>query len=126
MKTENTLANRIKFFGQYFGQKVLRHKDWKNCVENNPLTEDWFHKGMILELKSLDNISNEEIEFIFKTEYHQPIDNLVNILMSNLDSYNTFFVSEIVDKIRLNGFSWPWMDLSVQDLIDYGWIKLKE
>jgi hypothetical protein len=124
MKTENTLSNKHKFFSQYFGQHVLKHKDWIICVENNPIREDWNNSGMFLQLKSLDNISNKEMEFIFKTEYHQPIDNLVNILMSNLDSYNTFFVSEIVDKIRLNGFSWPWLDLSVPDLIDYGWIKL--
>ena len=31
-----------------------------------------------------------------------------------------------VDYLRNKGYALPWMNLSVQDMVDYGWIKLKE
>ena len=30
------------------------------------------------------------------------------------------------DYLRSKGYALPWMDLSVEDLIEYGWVKLKE
>ena len=30
------------------------------------------------------------------------------------------------DYLRSKGYALPWMDLSVEDLVEYGWVKLKE
>ena len=32
----------------------------------------------------------------------------------------------IVDYLRSKGYAIPYLDLSVEDLIEYGWIKLKD
>jgi hypothetical protein len=34
--------------------------------------------------------------------------------------------SKECDYLRSKGYALPWMDLSVEDLVEYGWIKLKE
>ena len=35
-------------------------------------------------------------------------------------------MANTVDYLRSKGYALPWMDLSVEDLVKYGWIKLKE
>ena len=42
----------------------------------------------------------------------------------SIESENTSY--EDVDWLRLNGFAVSWGGLSVDQLIEYGWIKLKE
>jgi len=32
----------------------------------------------------------------------------------------------IVDHLRSKGYALPWMGLSIEDLIEYGWVKIKE
>ncbi|MDV3490968.1 hypothetical protein CMV03_07160 [Elizabethkingia anophelis] len=34
-------------------------------------------------------------------------------------------VSRIIDYLRSRGYALPWMEISVQKLIEYGWVKLK-
>lgn len=44
----------------------------------------------------------------------------------NVFQYDVGRIIEVSDFIRSKGYALPWRDLSVQDLIDYGWIKLKD
>ena len=32
----------------------------------------------------------------------------------------------VFDYLRSKGYALPWMDLLVEDLVEYGWVKLKE
>ncbi|OPC11944.1 hypothetical protein BAX93_05435 [Elizabethkingia meningoseptica] len=39
--------------------------------------------------------------------------------------YDTFRISMIIDYLRSKGYALPWMGLSVEKLVEYGWVKLK-
>lgn len=129
MKIENNLDNKVSFFGLYCTQLVAKETEFAESPTIRPYyvfmigAVDTYH----LELKPLDSITDEDMAKILGNDTNISFDALVGLLMSNnREEYNTLFVSTIIDKIRLNGFAWPWMGLEVKDLVDYGWIKLKE
>ena len=149
MKTENTLENKAKFFAQYWGQHVLYFSsDFLRKVDN--LTLDSVENDDYLELKPLSQISDEDlIQLTYIPEgwkifkiYHTTrhgysavkIRKLYddNDLKFNADGYKydmktlSVKMANTVDYLRSKGYALPWMDLSVEDLVDYGWIKLKE
>lgn len=111
MKTENTLENKRKFFAQYWGQKILLHvidDDDIHLLLNNEM--DYDVKNWLLYLKPVSQISDEDaINLGYGYASH---------LKSNLDRN--------IDQLRNLGYALPWMDLSVEDLVEYGWVKLKE
>ena len=111
MKTENTLENKRKFFAQYWGQKILLHVidvDDILLLLNNEIDNDI--KNWLLYLKPVSQISDEDaINLGYGYASH---------LKSNLDRN--------IDQLRNLGYTLPWMDLSVEDLVEYGWVKLKE
>ena len=111
MKTENTLENKRKFFAQYWGQKILLHVidvDDILLLLNNEIDNDI--KNWLLYLKPVSQISDEDaINLGYGYASH---------LKSNLDRN--------IDQLRNLGYVLPWMDLSVEDLVEYGWVKLKE
>ncbi|MDQ1855729.1 hypothetical protein [Chryseobacterium sp. WLY505] len=110
---ENKLENKAKFFAQYFGQEVAKcntgpsnicHIQHYTLGMGNPQR---FH----LELKNIDHITDEEAE------------------MLGFDDVNHFFISGSVDsmkdELRLLGFAVEWAGWTVEELISFGWIKLK-
>lgn len=113
MKTQNTLENKARFFAQYWGQKIICFPHNKNPIRyDNPnkLLAGKFERNAYLELKPLSQISDEDaINLGYGYASH---------LKSNLDRN--------IDQLRNLGFAVPYMDLSVEDLVEYGWIKLKE
>ena len=148
MKLENTLENKAKFFAQYFGQHVLYFSsDFLRKIDN--LTLDSIENDDYLELKPLSQISDEDaIQGIMFT-YNKTYDELGEIL--EVKNYFTFsditsielgrnfktyrqihhwngdrkIGSKECDYFRSKGYALPWMDLSVEDLVEYGWVKLK-
>ena len=127
MKLENTLENKAKFFAQYWGQYVLYFtSDFLRKIDN--LTLDSVENDDYLELKPLSQISDEDAskvcDLIFITNNNlniQQIKQIVILIESN--NWNNY---KIFDYLRSKGYALPWMDLSVEDLVEYGWIKLKE
>jgi tRNA splicing endonuclease len=125
MKTENTLENKAKFFAQYWGQHVLYFSsDFLRKIDN--LTLDSVENDDYLELKPLSQISDEDAskvcDLIFITNNNlniQQIKQIVILIESN--NWNNY---KIFDYLRSKGYALPYMDLSVEDLIEYGWIKL--
>lgn len=107
---ENTIENKSKFFAQYWGQKVLRASKnheltWTITDSNNPVESEY------LNLKPLSAITDEDRDYcvsmwrgVFKKE---------------------FDLSQ-GDFLRSKGYALPWMGLSVETMIEYGWIKLAE
>lgn len=123
MKTENTLENKAKFFALYYGQKVLC-----TSLYGTVLNGFWLDKIMDgscdseIQLKPLESISDEDAaqcwvndNYIPKSEDIKFVANLFNPITAINADY-----------LRSKGYALPWMDLSIQDLIDYGWIKLSE
>ena len=122
MKTQNTLENKAKFFAQYWGQYVLYFtSDFLRKIDN--LTLDSVENDDYLELKPLSQISDEESILMYRgleTHYENA--------KQFLEDYAAFdFLSQNeADILRSKGYALPWMDLSVEDLVEYGWVKLKE
>jgi hypothetical protein len=152
MKTQNTLENKAKFFAQYWGQKVLSDISNSGNKEIYPVDTSNMYgiDRSYLELKPLSQISDEDaIQGIMFT-YNKTYDELGEIL--EVKNYFTFsditsielgrnfktyrqihhwngdrkIGSKECDYFRSKGYALPYMDLSVDNLIEYGWIKLKE
>ena len=148
MKLENTLENKAKFFAQYWGQHVLYFSsDFLRKIDS--LTLDSVENDDYLELTPLSQISDEDVIRGIMFTYNKTYEDLVEIL--EVKHYNTFssittikagqnfktsrsihhwngdrkIGSKECDYFRSKGYALPWMDLSVEDLIEYGWVKLK-
>ena len=153
MKIENTLENKARFFAQYWGQKIICFPHNKNTIRyDNPnkLLAGTFERNAYLELKPLSHISDEDlIQLIYIPEgwkifkiYHTTRDGYSavkirklyddNDLKFNVDGYKydtktlSVKMANTVDYLRSKGYALPYMDLSVEDLVEYGWVKLKE
>ena len=149
MKTQNTLENKAKFFSQYFSQHVLYFSSaFLRKIDN--LTLDSIENDDFLELKPLSQISDEDVIQGIIYLYNIACDELGDIL--EIEHYDTFSsitaigkgcnfkttrsihhwndtkkISSVeADYFRSKGYALPYMDLSVEDLIEYGWVKLKE
>ena len=148
MKIQNTLENKTKFFAQYWGQHVLYFSsDFLRKIDS--LTLDSVENDDYLELTPLSQISDEDVIRGIMFTYNKTYEDLVEIL--EVKHYNTFssittiktgqnfktsrsihhwngdrkIGSKECDYFRSKGYALPWMDLSVEDLIEYGWVKLK-
>lgn len=129
MKTENTLENKAKFFAQYWGQKVFKETKFHNsplCNINSTFIDgakDWH-----LELKPLSKICDEEALILSKMRYS--FEEYINLengkCMVSCHENQKYLIQIQVDFLRSKGYALPYMDLSVEDLIEYGWIKLGE
>lgn len=126
MKAENTLNNKAKFFAQYWGQEVLRINPYKYPYEVHCgyMHDKGMHLTPHLELTSLSSISDEDAS---KIEYaiHTTLGNDDRALGfkngGNIEQCKPW----VIDYLRSKGYALPWMRLSVEDQIEYGWVKLK-
>ena len=125
MKTQNTLENKARFFAQYWGQHVLYFSsDFLRKIDY--LTIVGIENDDYLELKPLSQISDEDSIEIYKEfpAFKSDIRNSVKELFKEFDVLELSL--ETGDYLRLKCYALPWMDLSVEDLVEYGWVKLKE
>ena len=149
MKTQNTLENKARFFAQYFGQHVLYFSsDFLRKIDN--LTLDSVENDDFLELKPLSQISDEDVIQGITYLYNITREELGEILeIKHYDTFSSITTIGIgcnfktsrsihhwrgtkkigsveADYFRSKGYALPYMDLSVEDLVEYGWVKLKE
>lgn len=120
---ENTLENKAKFFALYWGQKVV---NWNNKLQIklklNVLINE-IDEMDILELKPLSSITDEEA-FNYAKNY---------LGWSAPEDYKKMFLDQgceikghrHADYLRSKGYALSWMGLSVETMIEFGWIKLK-
>ena len=134
---ENTLENKAKYFAQYWGQDVI-----KNCTAlfdtfglDSVLQSTYtISNSSYLELKPLSSITDEDAMDVSKIKgWIDILNEKVNIeatkrwLLENDFLPENFFLkfSYILDYLRSKGYALPFMGLSVEQLIEYGWLKLK-
>lgn len=142
---ENTIDNRVKFNMQYYGQKVFR-----NISDDENLTRDLYRVGCqnghgILELTPLHLISDEDAIELSKYMTYRNNDSKYNresyfkIYSETLDNewiqyiksfcVNTVHFDEFNnsgwDFLRSKGYALPYNGLSVEEQVNYGWVKLK-
>lgn len=122
---ENTLENKAQFIFQYFGQKRLlftvnEDRDFRKVGFS---TTQYIIENCHLELKSLSLITDEDAYNYAK--------NYLN--WTDPDDYKKWFLDQgcqikghrHADFLRSKGYAVSFMGLSVEELENYGWIKLK-
>lgn len=130
MKTEITLENKEKFFTQYWGQKVITNDNLSSIGVATYVNGT----SIILEyllLKPLSSITDEDaIEVARIAGYTNVVydmrkkKSLIRMVKDAIS--NHILTYKIVDYLRSKGYALPWMGLSVEEMIDAGWIKLIE
>ena len=111
---ENTLENKAKFFAQYWWQEVFLLNNNKYRITKSRFNAETLKQECYLELKPLSQISDEDA---IKLGFTNARD-----FLAVADIYHIYHV----DYLRSKGYALPYMDLSVEDLVEYGWVKLKE
>lgn len=145
--TKNTPENKEKFMAQYWGQHVLTDGNHvvKIPLDNVNLRNDSHH----LVLRPLESITLDEIKKHFhsnafkivdpfkyghkgpfanvhyriKWTYTHPFTDKSKTYYS--DKFITGYDLEHNHKLRSLGFLVPYADLSPKQLVEYGWVKLK-
>ena len=121
MKAEINNENKEKFFAQYWGQNVLSINGGEvrevTTDMNHVLCYDKMYESH-LSIKSLSNITEEDKEYRHK---------LILEIYFDVSPQNRILLEHhYSDYLRSKGYALPWMGLSVEEMIEAGWIKLKE
>jgi hypothetical protein len=129
---ENTLCNKAAFFMHY--PNIDYHYISTLGVMTGSLLDigdiihfyHWLEQDSYLELVDLVHISDDDATEISKMHYK-----ICNSTPeSGRDLINTFnyvggsLPSNVVDYLRSKGYAYVFGDLTIDDQIDYGWIKL--
>lgn len=130
---KNTLENKERFFGHYMNQNVLSHPSYKgktNCLEPSLIilitTKNDFSEYFLL-LKSLSDITDEDAIEVSKIyNPFQCLDYELHLSRGRkIVHKNNRLSIHCIDYLRLKGYAVPYMGLSVETLIEYGWVKIK-
>ena len=148
MKTENTLENKAKFFAQYWGQHLIIMGSFLRRIDHVTLCNK--ENDDILQLKPLSQISDEDVIQGITYLYNITREALGEILeIKHYDTFSSITTIGIgcnfktsrsihhwrgtkkigsveADYFRSKGYALHYIDLSVEDLIKYGWVKLEE
>ena len=130
---EKTLENKAKFFAQYWGQEVVKWNFSTGESSYMTLPLDDFRinevKKFHLILKPLLSIADEDavdlskiIKLKFSSVYNDEFV-LSEIKKSIInDAHNLPYA--VVDYLRSKSYALPYMGLSIEKLIEYGWVKI--
>lgn len=129
MKTEISSENKAKFFGLYIEQDVL-HGQWG--VNGNLIdligTKETYGKYWI-ELAHIYSITEEhviEAAKIMKCEHHLDQKNIQEGIYEIKVAIKYDSLTWLcVEYLRSKGYALPWMGLTVEEMVEAGWIKLK-
>ena len=105
---ENNLENKARFIAQYYGVKAL-YVGGVGVVRIGYGGWNLKHPDFFLKLTPLSEISDEDRN------------KCISLGETHLRNFN----QKQVDFLRSIGIALAFHDLSVEDLINYGWIKLK-
>lgn len=118
---ENSLNNKAKFFSLYWGLNCISNDDFvwhgQETLETALKASKGDLSGWYATLKSLKDINDEDA---FKIGFG----NKNSFLAINKELY--IYHVNSVDYLRSKGYALPWMELSIEQLIEYGWVKVKE
>jgi hypothetical protein len=131
MKTEINDDNKDRFFCLYWGQEIsfVTIDDADDMGPYLVNLIDWKvrHNDAYLNLKPLSSISDEDYRFIVQNDIMNPksVDQEIDITNGSLGN---IYLSNLTttDYLRSKGYALPWMELSVEELIEAKWIKLIE
>lgn len=141
---ENTIENKRKFFYLYYGQKIL---SYDGAEFEFPVTDCRLNDYLLLKPLSCFSITDEDAietarmntsinwnsggkEEIWKSSFG---DTVVSNGSGIIQEYGQTIVTRIewlnleqIDFLRSKGYGLPYMGLSIETMVERGWIKLKE
>lgn len=131
---ENTLENKEKFFALYLRTKTLALSP-KTTKKVMVWDVSGVNEGDHLSLKRLVLLSDDDAKqiAIFQgveselDKHYFAIGNEIirRVFSDDLPKDEKLLLHfESADYLRFKGYALPWMGLSIQDLVLYGWIKL--
>lgn len=129
MKPQLTTESKQRFFYQYFGQPVFK-VDMLSKLQDKPYPE--ILDDDYLKLKPLSSITDEdaiEVAIILGWDTHTKDQQLhygTEFINDGEDCCSLDCYAKIVDFLRSKDYALPWMGLSVESMIEAGWIKLSE
>lgn len=138
---ENILENKAKFFAQYYAQRVLCVKGgnpnfmpvshWNTIQTYDHFKDSW------LELKHLSSITDEDAIEVCEMSYRDLSQQdkserleigkrIVKGCISDDPSYfSALLFITVYQYLQSKGYALPYMGLSVEKQVEYGWVKLK-
>lgn len=132
---ENTPLNKVKFMSQYWGQKVFINPMLSETPVENIYLYDYSEPEDIdseyLELTPLRLISDEDLEYIALKISRVRDSEWSNRTLEMTNKFKKVIIEEystglsISDFLRLKSYAIEWNGLSVEQQVDYGWVKLK-
>ena len=123
MKAEINNENKARFFALYWGQDVLKwHKNF-NVLEKQKVEAQIIHwiQFITLELKPLSSISDEDAEAIDLTSEKFDEEGWFD-----KDELFYYWCFQDVDYLRSKGYAMPFIKLSVEEIVEAGWIHIVE
>lgn len=133
MKTEITLENKAKFFAQYWGQKVLFHTNSRPyfITFESFINSIEFIDNYSSYLKPLSSITDEDAAVIGSYRYKDAkllthIEIGKGLVKEFLGAYKTKLERFEVDYLRSKEYALPFMNLSVEEMVEAGWIRLTQ
>lgn len=145
MAMENNIENKARFFAMYFGQEIRVWEGMpfnKSFISSSSLSHESVGNSF-LELKPISSISDEDFNKLLKSDKYiiQSVSNQFGVstvyLKWNSDDYvgdfgyssyslcDNEFNQLQIDFLRSKSYAIPFNGLSVEELINRGWIKLK-
>lgn len=130
---KNTLENKARFFAQYWGQKLLTWKE--NNGKLKPVNCGYINDtGVYLELTAPSQITDEHAievaKIIWLTREHigHLKEEITDLFSEDVLTLKTpvVYLNRAYDYLRSKGYALPFMGLSVEKQIEYGWVELKE
>jgi len=128
---ENTLQNKAKFFAQYWFQLVQRYGNDYNLKQVNAFIEESLLEGDYLFLNHIKNVSKEHSKEISKMMGVGKVKNPIMFVKDKLElvaANNDYWALPLylVDYLRSKGYALHFMGLSVEQLVEYGWVKIRD
>lgn len=133
---ENTLENKKKFLSLYYDVACIQNDDWiyRSMDKFKDLPFGYDLSGCYASLKSISLITDEDALKLAKVfDYEKEFDVINTIkewcLSIINDKRNVFsgYHSQYIHAYQLiisKGYALPYMGLSVETQIEYGWIRL--
>lgn len=135
---ENTIENKTKLFVQYWGQTIMMYEnsDFVTTIHEHNLEEIPLS---YLQLIPLSQITDEDAVECLRHftrgsgnstsdyEYCKSQNYNPSQMLSYFNKYKFWnYRPETIDYLRSKGYALPYNGLSVENQIQYGWIKLVE
>lgn len=117
---ENTLENKLKFFALYWGLEFTGSDHYGDYMPGTWSEYPKYVDKQYLILKPLSSISDDlkselEIDGCCSLDYYGV----------NYAAGEDYWTPIQVDILRSRGYAFPYLGLSVEKLIEYGWVKIK-